>query len=152
MFTNGCPKAMDLLFPGSGLQKSAIQMLAGLAPFWTLAQLGGGHCWYTLVFLGGMVGEALLLLLVYIQLCSIPSYKDTSHWTQCLLEPILTCLHRQRFPNRVVFTSSGWPLICGGGTAELSTARCSVLASLTPSRNDQLGLKKGLTTESREQQ
>lgn len=44
---------MDRLFRGSGLQKSEIQMLAGLAPFWSLAQLGGGHCWYTLVFLGG---------------------------------------------------------------------------------------------------
>lgn len=48
---------MDRLFRGSGLQKSEIQMLAGLAPFWSLAQLGGGHCWYTLVFLGGMVGR-----------------------------------------------------------------------------------------------
>lgn len=102
--------------------------------------------------LGGRVDEALSLLLVYIQLCSIPSYKDTSHWTQCLLEPILTCLHRQRLPNRVVFTSSGWSLICGRGTTELSTARCSILASLTPSRNDQLGLKRGLTPQGREQQ
>lgn len=78
---------MDWLFHGPGIQSSEISMLAGLASFWSLAQFGGGHCCYTLVFLGGMVDESLSLFLVYIQLCSIPPIRTPAIGFSVCLNP-----------------------------------------------------------------
>lgn len=65
-------------------------MLAGAGFFLESGPVWRGALLVRLSVLGGIVDESLSLLLVFIQLSSIPSYKDTSHWIQCLLEPILT--------------------------------------------------------------